>query len=96
MDEEIKKEIETLRLQARNDERTGYHDLAKHRRKLALWLEELLRYRKQQLDLKKSIDQYNKATCRITPECKMCDAWCEEGRYCELSLEEEKRKSKCR
>lgn len=93
-DIEIEKEIKLLRYQAESDERTGYCDLAQYRRKLALWLDELLRYRKQNLDLKKSIDQYNKATCRITPECGMCDAWCEEGGYCELSLEEEKRKSK--
>lgn len=45
MDEEIKKEIETLRLQAKSDERTGYHDLANHRRKVAIWLEELLELR---------------------------------------------------
>lgn len=38
MDEEIKKEIETLRLQAKSDERTGYHDLAKWRNQIADWL----------------------------------------------------------
>lgn len=92
MDEEIKKEIETLRLQAKSDELTGYHDLAKHRRKVAIWLEELLRYHKQDIDFNKAIAQYHKAMCKITPECEMCDAW-QDG-YCELGLEEEKRKSK--
>lgn len=93
MNMDIKDKIQQLRDQAEKYSDSGDPGKAIENVILAQWLEELVRYRKQQLDLKKSIDQYNKATCRITPECEMCDAWCEDGGYCELSLEEEKRKS---
>lgn len=83
MDEEIKKEIETLRLQAKSDERTGYHDLANHRRKVAIWLEELLELREI---YKNALD----VVCNGNLECEQCDAFESNLQRCVLKRKEEK------
>ena len=88
---DIEKEIENLIYQAKNNERTGYIELAQQQRQYVAWFKELLKYRKQDTDFVKSINHYHKAMCKITPDCEMCDAY--DGKYCELGFkkfEEEK------
>lgn len=64
MDEEIKKEIENLREQARHNERTGFHELAEKQIQCAEWLQELLELR--------SASDY---ICDIHGACSFCDAY---------------------
>lgn len=64
----IEKEIENLIYQAQHNERTGCIELAQQQRQYAIWFQELLKYRKQDVDFAKAINQYHKAMCKITPE----------------------------
>jgi hypothetical protein len=45
---DIEKEIENLRVQARHNERTGFHELAEKQNQIADWLQELVEIHKLQ------------------------------------------------